>query len=308
MPRDDLPSLTALRAFEATARLGSASKAADSLNITHGAVSRQIKLLEEELGGSLFVRHGRRLVLTDEGSTFAESCTQAFETIGTARRTFERAREGAPLILSCPGSLLARWLIPRLERLNTDLPGLRLHLVSDESMQETLNDDIDASLRFASPALLDRQPGHALYDEAIGPVMAPAVLERLMAGTDGHPAGTTWLKEYPLLHTTSRPQAWPQWARLNDIAVDDLTLGQGFEHLYYLLEAAEAGLGIAIAPKLLVEDAVARERLVAPWGFSQTGESLLLTYRNTISPKEQRRMDALSQWLGSELVTNDRPL
>lgn len=102
-----------------------------------------------------------------------------------------------------------------------------------------------------------------------------------------------------LLHTTSRPQAWPSWAQQHGIAPGALKHGQGFEHLYYLLEAAVAGLGVAIAPEPLVAEDLRAGRLVAPWGFSETPAHLALWL-----PKRAAdgRAGQLAQWLKAELL------
>jgi DNA-binding transcriptional LysR family regulator len=103
----------------------------------------------------------------------------------------------------------------------------------------------------------------------------------------------------PLLHTASRPQAWPQWAQAQGLDVARLQQGQGFEHLYYLLEAAAAGLGVAIAPQQLVADDLAAGRLLAPWGFVATTARLALWV-----PGRARdpRAERLARWLGRELA------
>ncbi|MGJ8514891.1 LysR family transcriptional regulator [Carnimonas bestiolae] len=303
MTSDSLPSLTALRAFEATARLGSASAAADALHLTHGAISRQIKALESELKHPLFARHGRRLVLTAEGRAFADSCTQAFDMMKAARRTFERAHEGAPLVLTCTGSLLARWLIPRLPRLNRELPELRLRWVPNDHDSAAATQDIDAQLVF-SDNLQAPAKQRVLAVERIGPVLAPQLAAQL--GVSATSSADTVLAQ-PLLHTLSRPQAWPQWARRSAIDEQLLQLGQGFEHLYYLLEAAEAGLGIAIAPQLLVEDAIESGRLIAPWGFVATDATLALISREGLGAREQRHIHELGDWLETTLDSSANP-
>jgi DNA-binding transcriptional LysR family regulator len=148
--------------------------------------------------------------------------------------------------------------------LNADLPDLRLHLSAGEG-------DLDPRRPGWTPAGVRRAAvagGHAgveLASERIGPVMSPRF------------AGYERLKEAPasaccseaVLHTTSRPQAWPA-GQSSGLDVKALKHGQGFEHLYYLLEAAVAGLGVAIAPQPLVAEDLKAGRLVAPWGFSET--------------------------------------
>ena len=106
------------------------------------------------------------------------------------------------------------------------------------------------------------------------------------------------LLEQALLHTTSRPQAWPSWAQHNHLDPHALKFGQGFEHLYYLLEAAVAGLGVAIAPQPLVAEDLKAGRLVAPWGFSQTPAQLALWLPKRAADGRARQ---LAQWLKNEL-------
>ena len=147
----DLPPLNALRAFEATARLGSVSLAADHLNVTHGAVSRQLKVLEEHLAVSLFVKEGRGLKLTDAGIRLRDASSEAFERLRNVCAEITQSHDNAPFVLGCSGSLLARWFIPRLGRLNADLPDLRLHLSAGEGDLDPRRPGLDALLVFAEP-------------------------------------------------------------------------------------------------------------------------------------------------------------
>ncbi len=243
----DLPPLNALRAFEATARLNSVSQAAEQLHVTHGAVSRQLKVLEEHLGLSVFVKDGRGLKLTDAGIRLRDASTEAFERLRTVCAELTRDAEDAPFVLGCSGSLLARWFIPRLGRLNADLPDLRLHLSAGEGDLDPRKPGLDALLLFAEPPWPTDMQVHELACERIGPVMSPHFARYEALRT----APTHGLVGEPLLHTRSRPQAWPSWAQSNGIEATELKYGQGFEHLYYLLEAAVAGLGVAIAPQAL---------------------------------------------------------
>ncbi|MDY1048767.1 LysR family transcriptional regulator [Pseudomonas coleopterorum] len=291
----DLPPLNALKAFEATARLNSVSKAAESLSVTHGAVSRQLKLLEEHLGIALFVKQGRGLKLTDAGSRLRDASAEAFERLRLVCAELSQAQAQAPFVLGCSGSLLARWFIPRLGRLNSDLPDLRLHLSAGEGDLDPRRPGLDALLMFAEPPWPADMDVFELAEERIGPVLSPRFhgFEALQncAAKD--------LLKHALLHTTSRPQAWPSWARRNGLEPEALTLGQGFEHLYYLLEAAVAGLGIAIAPEPLVIDDLRAGRLAAPWGFTQTPARLALWVPRRASDGRARQ---LALWLKQELA------
>ncbi|MNP17245.1 Glycine cleavage system transcriptional activator [compost metagenome] len=197
-------------------------------------------------------------------------------------------------MLGCSGSLLARWFIPRLGRLKADLPDLRLHLSAGEGDLDPRRPGLDALLVFAEPPWPADMQVHVLANERIGPVLSPHFAR--FAQLQQAPAHA--LLGEALLQTTSRPQAWPSWARQNGIAADALHYGQDFEHLYYLLEAAVAGLGVAIAPQPLVADDVRAGRLAAPWGFCQTQAQLVLWV-----PKRAAdgRAEQLAQWLRAEL-------
>ena len=290
----DLPPLNALRAFEAAARLQSLSKAALELSVTHGAVSRQIKVLEEDLGLALFSKDGRGLKLTDAGGRLRDASADSFERLRTACAELKQQTADAPFVLACPGSLLARWFIPRLDRLNRELPHLRLQLSASDGDLDPRRPGIDATLWFAEPPWPADMQVFELAAERIGPVLSPryAGFSRLNEQLPGT------LTSEALLHTTSRPQAWPQWAKRHGIERADLQLGQGFEHLYYLLEAAVAGLGVAIAPQQLVADELAAGRLVAPWGFVETSAKLAL-WVPARTPSS--RAAELAHWLARQL-------
>ncbi|MGV8919584.1 MAG: LysR family transcriptional regulator [Pseudomonas sp.] len=290
----DLPPLNALRAFEAAARLNSVSQAAEQLHVTHGAVSRQLKALEEHLGLALFVKDGRGLKLTDAGVRLRDASGEAFERLRNVCAELTQSSAHAPFVLGCSGSLLARWFIPRLGRLNAELPDLRLHLSAGEGDLDPRRPGLDALLIFAEPPWPADMQVYELASERIGPVLSPrfARFEQLRQEPVQALTGEA------LLQTTSRPQAWPSWAQQNGIEPDALRYGQGFEHLYYLLEAAVAGLGIAIAPEPLVADDLRAGRLAAPWGFSETPAQLALWV-----PKRAAdgRAQQLAQWLKAEL-------
>lgn len=292
--RDELPSLNALRAFEAAARLHSISLAGAELHVTHGAVSRQIRVLEEQLGVILFVKDGRGVKLTDAGVRLRDVAADAFERMRSTCIDLQRQATDAPFVLGCPGSLLARWFIPRLDRLNRDLPELRLQLSVSDGEPDPLRTDLDASLCFATPPWPADMQVHELAVERIGPVISP----RHPRFAELSSAPPQALLEEALLHTASRPQAWPSWLALSHLDERALQLGQGFEHLYYLLEAAVAGLGIAIAPEQLVADDLAAGRLVAPWGFVESPARLSFW----IAPGNPLpRAEQLMRWLEEEL-------
>ena len=294
--QQSMPPLSALRAFEATARLGSVTAAADELSVTHGAVSRQLRSLDEHFGVMLFAKAGRGIELTHHGERLYHGIGEAFTRLRDSCADLKRDVEEAPFTLACPGSLLARWLIPRLDRLQHDLPQLKLQVVVSESELPAKQDNISATLAFSGPPWPAEVDVVELMAEQICAVVSP----RLEAKLD--PAQPDTLFSSKLLHTASRPQAWPQWATAQGLELahleEALRQGQGFDHLYYLMEAAVAGLGVAIAPKLLVEDDLKSGRLTAPWGFIETPAKLCLWLPRH---HNSQRSEQLAEWLKREL-------
>ncbi|NDL70737.1 LysR family transcriptional regulator [Vreelandella alkaliphila] len=291
-----MPPLSALRAFEATARLGSVTAAANELNVTHGAVSRQLKSLDEHFGVALFAKVGRGLVLTHHGEQLQSGVGEAFSRLRDSCAALKHEVEETPFTLACPGSLLARWLIPRLDRLHRELPELKLQVVVSDTEQLGKPSDASATLAFTEPPWPADMSVIPLMSEQICAVVSP----ELAAQIDSAKPESLFANK--LLVTASRPQAWPQWANakgLEQRALEDaLQQGQGFAHLYYLIEAAVAGLGVAIAPKLLVEDDLSSGRLIAPWGSIETPARLCL-----LLPKHAnvRRSETLAEWFKQAL-------
>ena len=294
MSAPPLPPLNALRAFEATARLGGVGRAAQALHVTHGAVSRQLKLLEAHLGIALFVRAGRGLRLTAAGERLQRACAEAFVTLQEGVRELQQPALRTALVLGCSGSVLARWMIPRLPALQQALPGVPLQWSALDGSFTDAQAQLDAVLLLADMPWPSGWQVHDLTAERVGVVVAPSHPAARRMG--GAPASA--LLEETLLHTVSRPQAWPAWAHAHGLDAGALQFGTGFEHLYYLLEAAVAGLGPAIAPAHLVAADIDAGRLVAPWGFVATGGRWILAHA---AGGSDPRVAALAHWLQVEL-------
>lgn len=295
-----LPPLNALRAFEAVARLGNLGAAGRELHVTHGAVSRQLRLLEDDLGVALFVREGRGLRLTEAGRQLQEAAQAAFARLRDTAAALRRGPQAQALVLGCPASVLARWMIPRLERLGRDLPDITLHLSAQDHPFDPALAGLDAALLVAEPPAPREWQVHVLAGERIGPVLSP----RYAGHADLAAAPPARLLDEAVLHTSSRPQAWPSWFRQQGLDPGRQQLGAGFEHLYYLLEAAIAGIGVAIAPEPLVADDLTSGRLVAPWGFSAaSGQWWLACARGNADA----RIPRLAAWLRRELQNGALP-
>jgi len=265
-----LPPLNALRAFEAAARHLSMSRAAEELAVTHGAVSRQVRALEAALGVRLFERLNRRIELTEAGHDLLAEAAPAFERLAAAVHRVRGAHGRRPLVVSCVATFAMRWLIPRLADFQARHPEIEVVLTAPDSPVERPRGDADLAVRvgpLAEPAAGAAEP---FLEERAGPVLAPALagVHRLERPSD--------LARVPLLHTRSRRGAWADWAKDIGAAGLDAQRGRLFETFYFLLEAAEAGLGAAIGPLPLVREELRAGRLVAPFGFRPSGRRMLL--------------------------------
>jgi DNA-binding transcriptional LysR family regulator len=258
-----LPPLNALRAFEAAARCLSFSAAAEALCVTHSAVSHQMRQLEDWLGRELFIRHAGGVRLTGAGQSLLQAAGQAFSVLEACCTEIREKHAVDEIVLGAPGSFLANWLIPRLERFEAAFPHLRIRLQTSNTPDELQKQRVDALVCIGRPPWPRQLVATPLFAETIGPVCAPDRASAIRQ--PGDLAGQT------LLHTTSRPQAWAEWAAVHALDAASFTEGRQFDHLPLLLEAAAAGLGVAIAPALLVEREIAQGRIVAPLGFIACG-------------------------------------
>jgi DNA-binding transcriptional LysR family regulator len=284
-----MPSLAGLRCFAVAARIENFSRAADELHLTHGAVSRAIRAIEDELGIALFERRSRRVFLTDAGRRLAQSVNQGFGLIDDTLRELRTPSRAAPLVVSCEPTLLMRWLIPRWPAFQARHPNMPVHLVAGGGPFR-FGDGIDVAIRrndFAWPASIHATP---LFVERVGPVCSPAKADRFFrkTGKPGMRAGALRLK------TTTRPGAWDAWSTQTGHALDNVP-AQVFEHFYFSLQAAVAGLGMAIGPWHMVCDDIASGVLVAPLGFVEDGSTYyLLTPRESSAHSPQGH---LLSWL-----------
>lgn len=270
-PSDDarLPSLMALRCFEAAGRLENFSHAAAELHLTHGAISRAVRLLEDDLGVALFERRSRRVFLTDAGRRLAQAVGSGLELIRQASRELRAsARRARPWVVSCEPTLLMRWLIPRWPTFQALHPEVEVQLVAGGG-PFSFGNGIDLAIRredFSFPVGCYAQP---LFVEKVGPVCRPDKAAAWLSPDKGLRPGA------PRLHSRTRPGAWPEWAAAAGQSVPD-TPEQTFEHFYFSLQAAVAGLGVAIGPWHLVRDDLESDLLVAPLGFVEDGSRYCL--------------------------------
>ncbi|MCB8821651.1 LysR substrate-binding domain-containing protein [Microvirga rosea] len=291
-----LPSLNALAAFEAAARLGRMTLAAEELAVTHGAISRQVRHLEEVLGVRLFEGPKNALRLTDAGRTLVTHLTAGFDHLEFGVRAVADEENGA-LDVSCTGTFSMRWLIPRLYRFQEAHPDIEVRLSASYAPVDFARHRYEVAIRLTDHLMPSEAATTPLFAESVGPVLAPALAARLGLKDPGD------LKGAPLLHTVTRRYAWPDWlARAAGGARVDLS-GTEYEHFYYMLEAATAGLGIGIAPWQLVIDDIQAGRLVAPFGFIPSGMDYVAVRR----PQRSRKAQAFCAWLETEAARTPMP-
>ncbi|MET0313239.1 MAG: transcriptional regulator GcvA [Hansschlegelia sp.] len=253
-----LPPLNALRVFEAAGRHQSFTLAAEELHLTHGAVSRQIRALEEWFGRPLFIRANRRVTLTNSGVAYLAEIGAAFDRIAAATaRQFEQ-RSSRLLQVNALATFTLRWLIPRLSTFHLTHPGVEVRLTTSNVPLKDLREPYDVAIR-GGP---DQIPGHvaqAFLTEARIPVCSPALLERLPL------ASPRDLSRHTLLHAATLPNVWSQW--LVAARVPELTPAASvtLEHFYLTLQAALDGIGVAMGPTALTADDVKAGRLVVPF-------------------------------------------
>lgn len=289
MPRR-LPSLTALKAFEATARLGGPTRAAEELNVTQSAVSRHVRALEAELGLPLFRRVHRGLVPTDEGRALAAALTRAFEQVGETIARLTRDRSA--LKLRAQPSSGVRWLWPRLPAFEALHPGLRFNV--DILWHEMPPDDgeHDCGIRGGEGAWPE-ECVTPLMAERLIPVCSPA-----FAAAGELPRTAEAFARAPLLHATTDRRDWRAWAAGWSGGPFDVGTGPAFDMIDTALRAAEAGRGITITDLHLVGGELARGTLVAPWPETvPSGEAyFFVAHAGATHPM----LDSLRRWLVAE--------
>ncbi|CAB3768039.1 transcriptional regulator GcvA [Paraburkholderia humisilvae] len=287
----DLPSLNAIKAFEAAARHESFSRAADELFVTHGAVSHQVRALEAELGVALFTRDGKRLRLTDVGRRYAVRVRTALVALADATREIRASERERRLVVSILSSFAARWITPRVGSFIEAHPQWDLELQTSNVLVDFARDDVDVAIRFG----YGRYPGlqaELLLEEVFFPACAPNFNGGNLPGT---PAD---LANVPLLR--SDDQLWKRWfdaAGLQDWP--EPSRGVLYQDSSNLLQAAMDGQGVALARRALATHEIAAGRLVrlfdidgpCPWQYF------------FVCPPQLRhtpRVEAFHDWIFSE--------
>lgn len=292
MPRK-LPPLSPLPSFEAAARLLSFSRAAEELHVTHGAVSRAIKSLEEQLGVLLFERDTRSVRLTPVGESYAYAVREVLERLALATAMVTARHLDSTLTVSTSGGFAGKWLVPRLYRFHQAHSDIDVRVSTTGKLTNFLGDGIDIAIRYGSgdyPGLT----AEYLTGEEVFPVCSPRLLE------GAHPLRSPEdLRHHTLIRDTY-PIDWASW--LASAGVDGVNPDGGltFDFYTFAVEAAIKGEGVALGRTLLVADDLAAGRLIRPFDHSLPARG---SYYVVYPPAalRQRKVKWFRDWLFAEI-------
>jgi LysR family glycine cleavage system transcriptional activator len=248
-----LPNLAALRAFEAAARHQNFSRAAEEVHVTHGAISHQVRALEEELGVALFTRHGKRIAITAEGERFAAILRESLGDIAAAADALRADAKQMRLTITALPSFAARWLSPRLGRFIEQHPDLEVMLQSSNHLTDFVRESVDVGIRFGR----GNYPGLAvekLMDDCYYPMASPRFNGGKLPRTPQKLVRSTLLR--------CDGELWLPWFRAAGLDWPEPTAGLVFQDSSMLVRAAAEGHGIALARNVIALTELASGELV----------------------------------------------
>jgi LysR family transcriptional regulator, glycine cleavage system transcriptional activator len=256
--RSKLPPLNALRVFEVAARAGSYSAAARELNLTHGAISRQMAILEDWLGQPLFVREGQSMTASAHARALAREVSAAFDHIADAAERYGKSRHLRVIRVSASATFAMRWLIPRLPLFAALHPDIDVRISTVLSTEPALRGSFDLAIRRYVPA--DGQfQAWPLFEEHNTVIASPALVAEAGATSFEQLASATWLA------TETRPGDWEAWLETARQPALRASRTLRFDHFFVTLQAVIDGLGFGIGPFPTLEADCAAGRLVKPF-------------------------------------------
>lgn len=290
-----LPSLRSLRAFEAAARQESFTQAAAELFVTHAAVSRQIRDLEEWLGVKLFRRTGRGVRLTAEGERLGQRLTPVFDEMAEAvSEAMAEAAGPRELSVTVHTAFAARWLVPRLGRFVTEHPGIDINLDPNDAYANFRSDPAEIGIRIGDGNWEDVD-AELLVRLVVFPVCSPDLLKR------GRLENPRDLKHFTLLHEESR-EWWEEWLEVAGAGEVDGRRGPMFQgHL--AIEAAEGGQGLALADNVLAIDSLMEGWLVRPFSIDLPQDAYYLVKPPGL--RESPAAAAFREWVKAEMALSE---
>jgi LysR family glycine cleavage system transcriptional activator len=289
-----LPPLTTLPAFDAAVRHLSFTKAAAELNVTHGAISRAVRNLEEVLGLRLFERGTRSVRLTAEGAAYSADIGAALDRIAMATMTATVTKSTGVLNVSTSDGFAGRWLVPRLHRFHRANPDVDVRLSTSGALTDFIRDGIDIAIRYGE-GNYDKVVSELLMEEDVSPVCSPELLQ------GSHPLRAPEdLRHHRLIHDNFRI-GWATWLQNAGLYGIDHTNGVKFESAAYAVEAAVQGEGVLLGRSALVSADLAAGRLVRPFDMAVKSRwSYYVVYPD--GALRHRKIRAFRDWLFSEMA------
>ncbi len=283
---NNIPPLKPLVSFRAAAKHQSLTKAAQELHLTHGAVSRAVKQLEEFFGFELFTRRNRGLFITEKGADLAKEVDNILNRLEKVCEKLKTPESKRRLSVSCEPSLAMRWLMPKLDDFRRKAPQIDIHLATAGGPIDISAEGVHLAIRRSDFTWPPHYHCTLLGKERIGPVCSPAYWEK-------H-------KKTPkqLLHTRTRPEAWDDWNKISNTQIESDS-EKNFDHFYFSLQAASTGFGLAIGPEPMVQEHIKQGLLVAPYGFKKTAIDYVILSLDR--PEKGCNMNTFIDWLKSEL-------
>ncbi|WP_448118788.1 LysR substrate-binding domain-containing protein [Pseudomonas serbica] len=292
-PRTLNPSMSSLLAFEASARHGSFTRAAEELSLSQSAVSRQVQSLEELLGVALFDRIGRHIVLTEVGRIYSLEVAGALARIRDATVQALAFRSGGgSLHLGVLPAFGTKWLLPRMSDFYAKYPEILVHIHSRVGTVDFTSTGLDAAISVGD-GLWHDVVAHKLFDEELVPVVGGSSDPQRYKSVED-------LCSAQLLQVAARPNLWLEWFKMQGSKHGRLRLGPQFELTTHLIQAVSSGIGVGLMPRFLVKDELANGTLRIPFeALSPSGTAYYLL----IPPHKanHRPMAAFRDWLISQL-------
>ena len=297
-----LPSLDLLKGFEAAARLGSFTRAAAELHLTQSAISRQVQVLEEQLGVRLFERSTRSLALTPAGARLQRAAGEVLQRLRDVVDALH-AEAGGPLTVTTTVTFASLWLVPRLSRFQALHPGVDVRLAANNAVKDLSRDGIDLGIRYSRAAEAGKD-AIRLFGERVVPVCSPVLLagRKLKQPAD--------LARHPLLHyedpgVVAPWLSWSAWFETLGLAPVRAAGSLRFDHYDQMLRAAIAGQGIALGRVPLVDAFLESGQLVAPLPRKWSTSAADRAFWALCSPASATRPEAQAfmAWLRQEAAS-----
>lgn len=298
--RRKIPSSTSLQAFDAAARHGNFARAAEELSLTEGAISRQIARLESLLNCKLFDRTGSRVKLNPAGARYARHVHETLERLERDTQYIMGLPEGGKsLDIAVLPTFSSRWLIPRLNSFMSLYPDITLNIAASTDPFILPGSGFDAVVHFEHPAWAGMRT-QFLFQETLVPVCHPSLLSQQDIFEQ--------LNALPRIHRRQNPEAWHLYAREKGIHLDNPGQGVRYDLHEMAIAAVMARQGVALVPRMYVENELKRGLLVSPWPESATLSKRFCLVKPSETGANSAALEDFERWLFAEIAPHPEAL